>query len=221
MSPGPGNTDMPQTKSSPIAHPYPGRLITLDGIDGVGKSSQIEILAERLRSEGRNVLCVRDPGSTDLGTKLRAMLLDSDLEMHRRTEAMLFMASRCEMIESTLRSALADGVTVISDRFLLANVVYQSVGGEVDASTLWQLGRLACGGVQPDVTLLLDLPAEISMQRVGGEADRMESRGVDYMAKVRQAFLDELLNAGGRTHVIDASGTIEEVAETIAAIELF
>ncbi|MEP6172487.1 MAG: dTMP kinase, partial [Rhodopirellula bahusiensis] len=84
------------------SHPYPGRLITLDGIDGVGKSSQIEILTERLRSEGREVLCVRDPGSTDLGTKLRAMLLDSDLQMHRRTEAMLFMASRCEMIESTL-----------------------------------------------------------------------------------------------------------------------
>ncbi|PHQ31989.1 dTMP kinase [Rhodopirellula bahusiensis] len=203
------------------SHPYPGRLITLDGIDGVGKSSQIEILTERLRSEGREVLCVRDPGSTDLGTKLRAMLLDSDLQMHRRTEAMLFMASRCEMIESTLRSALADGVTVISDRFLLANVVYQSVGGEVDSQTLWRLGRLACGGIQPDVTLLLDLPAEISMRRVGGEPDRMESRGVDYMAKVRQAFLDELPNAGGRTHVIDASGTIERVAEAIAAIELF
>lgn len=202
-------------------HPYSGRLITLDGIDGVGKSSQIEILAERLQSEGRDLLCVRDPGSTDLGTKLRAMLLDSDLAMHRRTEAMLFMASRCEMIESNLKPALADGVTVISDRFLLANVVYQSVGGEVDAQTLWQLGRLACGGVQPDVTLLLDLPAEVSMQRVGGEADRMESRGVDYMSKVRQAFLDELPNAGGQTHVVDASGTIEEVAEAIAAIELF
>ncbi|MCC9645303.1 dTMP kinase [Rhodopirellula sp. JC740] len=201
-------------------HTYPGKLITLDGIDGVGKTSQIEILAERLRSEGHEVMCVRDPGSTELGTRLRAMLLDSDLEMHRRTEAMLFMASRCEMIESTLRPALADGVIVISDRFLLANVVYQSVGGDVNSELLWQMGRLACGGVQPDTTLLLDLPAEISMQRVGGEKDRMESRGMDYMAKVRQAFLRELSNAGGQTYVIDASGTIEEVAASIANIDL-
>ncbi len=97
---------------------------------------------------------MQDPGSTKVGSKLRALLLESDLDLHRRTEAMLFMASRCEMIETTIRPALRSGTSVISDRFLLANVVYQSIGGEVSAEQLWQMGRWANNGLQPDLTTL-------------------------------------------------------------------
>ena len=201
---------------------YSGKLITLDGIDGVGKSTQIQRLTDHLRSTGHDVLNVRDPGSTDIGTRLRALLLDSDLVLHRRTEAMLFMASRCEMIETIIRPALAAGRTVVSDRYLLSNVVYQSVGSgtnlsEVDAETLWQLGRLSTGGLDPDVTILLDMPASLAFQRINRETDRMEDRGLAYMESVRQAFLTQLPSAGGTTHIVDAQPDPDEVSATIQA----
>jgi dTMP kinase len=193
-------------------------FITLDGIDGVGKSTQIERLAQFLTSCGHEVLTVRDPGSTPVGVKLRKLLLESDLDLHRRTEAMLFMASRCEMIETTIRPALREGISVISDRFLLANVVYQSIGGDVSAEQLWQMGRWANGGLQPDLTILLDLPAEASVARIKGPADRMERRGIDYLESVRQAFLRELPNSGPQTAVINADQSPEDVARDIREV---
>ena len=144
-------------------------FITLDGIDGVGKSTQIARLMDHLAEHGHETLLVRDPGTTKIGAKLRGILLESELELHRRTEAMLFMASRCEMVETVLRPALKAGKTIVSDRFLLANVVYQSVGGDVPADLLWEMGRLANGGLKPDLTLLLDMPAARSMERLGNE----------------------------------------------------
>jgi dTMP kinase len=145
-------------------------------------------------------------------------LLDSDLTMHRRTEAMLFMASRCEMIETTIRPALAAGKTVVSDRFLLANVVYQSIGGDVDPEVLWKMGDLANAGLRPDLTLLLDMPATESMKRIKGPVDRMEARGVDYLESVRQAFLRELPQVGSRTAVIDASQSADQVTQAMLAV---
>ncbi|MDB4532973.1 dTMP kinase [bacterium] len=190
-------------------------FITLDGIDGVGKSTQIERLINYLGKRGQETLLVRDPGTTEIGSKLREILLESDLELHRRTEAMLFMASRCEMVETILRPAIAEGKTVVSDRFLLANVVYQSVGGEVLPDLLWQMGRLANGGLTPDLTILLDMPAQRSMERIGSETDRMESRGVDYMEAVRQAFLQQLPHSSQATAIINADQTPEEVSHDL------
>ncbi len=196
-------------------------FITLDGIDGVGKSTQIENLVDYLTGKGHEVLTVRDPGSTEIGTRLRAILLDSDLEIHRRTEAMLFMSSRCEMIEKTIRPALESGKIVISDRFLLATVVYQSTVSNsqtgVAPDTLWQMGDLANDGLKPDLTLLLDMPAEQAVKRMDGPADRMESRGIDYMESVRQAFLEQLTNSSPHTAIIDADRSPDEVKKDIVA----
>ena len=196
-------------------------FITLDGIDGVGKSTQIENLVDYLTGKGHEVLTVRDPGSTEIGTRLRAILLDSDLEIHRRTEAMLFMSSRCEMIEKTIRPALESGKIVISDRFLLASVVYQSTVSNsqtgVAPDTLWQMGDLANDGLKPDLTLLLDMPAEQAVKRMDGPADRMESRGIDYMESVRQAFLEQLTNSSPHTAIIDADRSPDEVKKDIVA----
>ena len=192
-------------------------FITLDGIDGVGKSTQIERLISYLEQQGHETLLVRDPGTTEIGARLRQILLESDLELHRRTEAMLFMASRCEMVETILRPALADGKTVVSDRFLLANVVYQSVGGKVSPDLLWQMGRLANGGLAPELTILLDMPAQRSMERIGNETDRMESRGVDYMEAVRQGFLDQLPHSSQSTAIIDADQSPEDVSRELLA----
>lgn len=201
------------------------RFISFDGIDGVGKSTQIERLAQSLRELGTDVLVVRDPGTTAIGLKLREILLDGDMAMHRRTEAMLFMASRCEMIETVLRPALAAGKTVISDRFLLANVVYQSTNDtsgdpQVTPETLWQLGRLACGGLHPDLTLLLDLPVDQAYERLGKKTDRMESRGRDYLSRVRQAFLQQLPATGGSGEVVSAAGSADEVAQRVMQVVL-
>jgi dTMP kinase len=197
-------------------------FITLDGIDGVGKSMQIDRLAAHLRGLGHDVLQVRDPGSTAIGVKLRELLLDSDLHLHRRTEAMLFMASRCEMIEETIRPALEAGKTVISDRFLLANVVYQSIGGDVSDQRLWEMGRWANDGLVPDLTLLLDMPAAAAMQRLDRPADRMERRGIEYMESVRQAFLKQLPLSSESTSVINADQTPDDVAnDVIQAVDAF
>lgn len=190
-------------------------FVTLDGIDGVGKSTQIDRLTKYLRSQGHEVLQVRDPGSTAVGIKLRELLLDSDLDLHRRTEAILFMASRCEMIEKAIRPALRAGTTVISDRFLLANVVYQSIGGDVSSEQLWQMGRWANNGMQPDLTMLLDMPAESAAARIPGPADRMERRGIAYLESVRQAFLRELPHSGPCTAVINADQTPEAVWQEV------
>lgn len=190
-------------------------LITLDGIDGVGKSTQIKRLTSYLQSRGHDVVALRDPGSTPIGTKLRELLLESTLEMHRRTEAMLFMASRCEMIETTIRPALASGKTVVTDRFLLANVVYQSVGGEAPADLLWEMGQLANGGLKPTITLLLDMPASEAIKRFDGPADRMEKRGVDYLESVRAAFLEQLPHSSPHTVVINAAQDEDAVANAI------
>lgn len=207
----------PDEKTLPGPHPR-ALFVSIDGIDGVGKSTQIERLSDHLRQAGQQVVQVRDPGGTPLGDRLRQLLLESDCPMHRRSEAMLFMASRCELIESIIKPALAAGKTVISDRYLLANVVYQSVGGDVTAEQLWTLGRLASGGLDPDLTILLDMPAAAAMQRLGRPTDRMESRGLEYLETVRTAFLTQLPHCGSTTQVVNADQNPDEIAAQIRAI---
>ena len=193
-------------------------FIAVDGIDGVGKSTQIQAIAGFLKNRGLPVLLTRDPGTSEIGSKIREILLETRLNMHRRTEAMLFMASRCEMVETVIRPALETGTSVISDRFLLANVVYQSVASEAAGVTpelLWKMGTLANGGLRPDLTLLLDMPAAAAMRRLNRPADRMESRGEAYLESVRQAFLRQLPNASEKTAVIDADRPVQDVTTAI------
>jgi dTMP kinase len=197
-------------------------FITLDGIDGGGKSTQVKRLCDFLRNAGHRVVAVRDPGGTPTGEAIRSLLLDSDLAMNRRSEAMLFMAARGELVHRVIRPAIDSGAVVVSDRFLLANVVYQSISadaldGDLLTEDLWRIGQWATGGLRPDITLLLDLPADVAMARIDRPADRMESRGVEYLALVRQAFLSQLPHASLQTHVIDASQPPEHVHQTIRA----
>jgi len=197
-------------------------FITLDGIDGGGKSTQVARLCDFLRDAGHRVVAVRDPGGTPTGEAIRSLLLASDLSMNRRSEAMLFMAARGELVHRIIRPAIADGSVVVSDRFLLANVVYQSISsdaetGELATADLWRIGQWATGGLRPDITLLLDLPADVAMSRIDRPADRMESRGIDYLASVRQAFLSQLPHSSDQTCVIDASQPPDQVQEAIRA----
>jgi dTMP kinase len=179
-------------------------FLVLDGIDGTGKSTQCRLLADWLRGLGRTVTTCADPGGTPLGAELRSLLLSHRHHPNATCEALLFMASRAQLVGEVIRPALEAGQVVVSDRFTLANVVYQGHAGGLDPEALWQVGRLATGGVEPDLTLVLDLPIEEALARRARPADRMESRPGEYHQRVRDGFLAEARRQPERIRVIDA-----------------
>ena len=192
-------------------------FLSLDGVDGAGKSTQLQLLADWLRAKGWTVVRCADPGGTPLGDQLREILLNHRHERSMMAEALLFMASRAELLERVIRPALQAGSLVLSDRFLLANVVYQGYAGGLDVEQLWQLGQVAAGGVEPELTLVLDLPLDVAQQRRGREPDRMESRQHDFHERVRQGFLTEAQIRPERIRIIDATGSADAVHAAICA----
>jgi dTMP kinase len=192
-----------------------GLFISLDGVDGAGKSTQCEWLTAWLRGLGQHVTACRDPGGTEAGDRIREILLDHRSQMSLLCEALLYMASRAQLCEEVIRPALQRGDIVVSDRFLLANVVYQGHAGGLPPETLWQLGRIATGGLLPNLTLVLDVPSDVALRRKGGPADRLEGRGADFHARVRAGFLEEVRRAPDRIQVIDATQSLETVRDAI------
>jgi dTMP kinase len=190
-------------------------FISLDGLDGTGKSTQCRLLADWLRQQGREVVECADPGGTSVGDAIREILLGQRHEMALPCEALLFMASRAQLTAEVIRPALTAGRTVIADRYLLANVVYQGYAGGLDPDQLWEIGQLATGGLVPDLTLVLDLPVELALSRLTGPADRMESRGADYHNRVREGFLAEARRHPDTILVVDANQPIQKVHEQI------
>lgn len=191
-------------------------FVSLDGLDGTGKSTQARLLAEWLSAQKVPVTSCTDPGGTALGAELRRILLfGREHRIATTTEAMLLMASRAQLVEEVIRPALERGEVVISDRFLLANVVYQGHAGGLSADDLWAVGRVATGGLEPDLTLVLDLPPEVAVQRRNRDADRMEAKGEEYFARVRTGFTYE---AGVRPHLhrlIDATPDADTVQRAV------
>jgi len=191
-------------------------FVSLDGLDGTGKSTQARLLAEWLSAQKVPVTSCTDPGGTALGAELRRILLfGREHRIGTTTEAMLFMASRAQLVEEVIRPALERGEVVISDRFLLANVVYQGHAGGLSADDLWAVGRVATGGLEPDLTLVFDLPLEVAVQRRNRDADRMEAKGEEYFARVRTGFTYE---AGVRPHLhrlVDATPDAETVQRAV------
>jgi dTMP kinase len=193
-------------------------FFSFDGVDGVGKSTQIRLFCDWLRELGHDVATCRDPGSTDLGEKLREIvLLGHAIPIDARSEMLLYMAARAQLVAELIRPALDEGRTVVSDRFLLANVVYQGYGGGLDIETLWQVGNVATAGCLPDLTFVLDLDLVQANQRMQGELDRMESKGDAYRERVRQGYLQEANRHADRMVVIDAQHDIETVHRAVRA----
>ena len=193
-------------------------FFSLDGIDGTGKSTQVRLLAEALRGRGLTVTTCVDPGGTELGVKLREILLHGrQTDMSLRTECLLFMASRAELVNRVIAPALERGEIVVSDRYLLANVVYQGHAGGLNPEEVRTLGEFATAGFHPDLTVVLDLPAEIARRRRTGLADRVESRGADYFERVRTGFLIEAARDPQRFRVVDASPSIDFVHAAIVS----
>jgi dTMP kinase len=193
-------------------------FIVLDGIDGGGKSTQIERLAGLLRDQGETVVCCADPGTTAAGLQIRQLLLNrADIALAPLTELMLFFAARAQLVAEVIAPALAAGQTVVCDRFLLSSVVYQGHLGQIPPAQIWELGRSLFGNCQPDLTLLLDLPVPVAATRTQRALDRIESRGAAYLESVRRAYLAEAAAQPDGIRVIDATPPAEAVARQIAA----
>ena len=199
-----------------MAQPLPGKFIVLDGPEGCGKTTQAERLVRRLRDLGRQATAVRDPGSTPVSERIREVLLDKRLpDMDARTEVFLYMASRAEMVARIIRPALEVGLVVVSDRFVSSTVAYQGVAGGVDPAVIWELGRIACAGLEPDLTVILDLPVEAGFARLQRAHDRIESKDRAYHEKVRQGFLQVARERPEQFAVVDAGRPPDAVARDI------
>ena len=198
--------------------PHRGRFIALDGIDGSGKSSQIAPLVEWLRARGRGVTTCRDPGSTATGDAIRGILLDRhDLQLAPPAEMFLYMAARAQLVAEVVGPAVARGDWVVSDRYLLANIVYQGHAGGLDPDVIRQVGGIATRGVMPDLVLLLDVDLETAGRRLDRPLDKLENRGDGYRQRLRSGYLAEAAVAPDRIVVIDATPPPEEVAARIRA----
>jgi dTMP kinase len=200
-------------------------FISVDGIDGAGKSTQMDLLETWLTARGLQVVRFRDPGATQLGEAVREILLHrEEIPIAMRSEMLLYMAARAQLVDEQIRPSLESGKTVLCDRYLLANVVYQGCAGGLDIESLWEVGNIATGGLKPDVTIVFDLDTAIALQRVGTGQDRLEKRGFDYFQKVRQGFLDQVSRASTHSIVIDASPSPaivhQSVIDYLSTIEL-
>jgi dTMP kinase len=197
-----------------------GKFITLEGIDGAGKSTHLAWLADLFRQRGITVRVTREPGGTGLGEKLRQVLLDPKNPMHAETEAMLMFAARREHVDKVIEPALADGEWVVCDRFTDATFAYQGGGRGVDWPRLTQLEQWTQRGLQPDLTLLFDLAPEIGRARARGarRADRFEQELDDFYRRVREAYLRRAREDPSRIRVIDASQSIARIQQQLADI---
>ena len=195
-------------------------FFSFDGIDGVGKTTQSTEFCNWLGAQGHDFTTCRDPGSTPLGEKIRDILLfaDSGLPIARRSEMLLYMAARAQLVEEKIRPALKNGQIVVSDRYLLANLAYQAYAGGLDLASVRSVGQIATDGVMPDCVFLLDMAEQEATDRLGRNLDRMEQQGPEYRRKLRDGFLSEAARDTARIHVLDATKTIEVVQQEIRQI---
>jgi dTMP kinase len=194
------------------------RFITFEGVDGAGKSTHLEWFTNALRQRGIDLLLTREPGGTPLGEQLREILLHQP--MHAETEAMLMFAARREHVEQVIRPALQRGTWVISDRFSDASFAYQGGGRGVPLAKLEQLEQWVHGDLQPDLTLLFDIPIEVARQRLANNVslDRFEQERGEFFERVRQAYLARAAKTPQRFAVIRAEKTMAEVQQQLANI---
>lgn len=196
-----------------------GMFITFEGIEGCGKSTQVDLLRKHLTALGHEVLVTREPGGSPIGEKVRDILLDpGNSGMTALTELLLYEASRAQHVADVIRPALEAGVTVISDRFYDASTAYQGHARGLGADTVIELNLVATGGLKPDLTIVLDLPASEGLRRLGRDLDRIESEAIDFHEKVRNGYIELARKDPDRVKVVDSSGTIEETASEVVKI---
>ena len=204
-----------------------GRLIVLEGAEGVGKTTQIRRLGETLTARGIRHETVREPGGTPVGDEIRRLLLDPGPELSPRTEALLFMSSRAELVDRLIRPALQQGSVVVADRFFLSTYAYQIAGRGLTDSEVSAANRFATGGLVPDLTVLLRLSVAAALARTDrrGTRDRIEAADDEFHHRVAAAFDRFVDPAWQQSHpesgpvvAIDAAGSVEEVAAAVMAV---
>jgi dTMP kinase len=200
-----------------------GRFITFEGMDGCGKTTQLRILANTLRESGRPVVETVEPGGTEIGQQIRRILLDpANSAIHPRTELLLYFGSRAQNVEQVIRPALAAGRTVLCDRFTDSTLVYQGCGRGLDSSVVLDLDRIACQGLKPDVTVLIDIDLETSLararrrnQRTDSSESRIDEESHAFHERVRRGYLALAEREPERFKVIDGRAPVAEVANAI------
>ena len=200
----------------------PSKFITLEGIDGAGKSTHLAWLENFLQGRGLTVVVTREPGGTPLGEKLRALLLDSSQVMHPETEALLMFAARREHLDKLILPALEQGKWVISDRFTDASFAYQGGGRGLATNRLDDLEWWVQGEFQPDLTLYFDVSVELGRQRVNAikTADRFEKEQDEFFRRVREAYLQRAHKFPQRIRLINSNQPLEKVKESLHDIIL-
>jgi dTMP kinase len=199
-------------------------FITLEGPDGGGKTTQIHLLHDALEAAGHDVLLTREPGGTNIGDQVRAVLHDvENTEMVATAEILLYSASRAQLVAQVIRPALANGKIVLCDRYADSTMAYQGYGRGLDLEALSVITRFATGGLLPDLTILLDLQPEIGLRRRqvgGGELNRMDQQALEFYQRMRAGYF-KLAEADPERWVrVDAAGSVEQVAEVVLAVVL-
>jgi dTMP kinase len=205
----------------PLKKNIAGKLISFEGSEGSGKSTQIAHLAARLQKLGRDVVSVREPGGTEIGEQIRNIIVHNSKgdEMCAETELLLFTAARAQLVREILVPALERGALVLCDRFLDSSTVYQGIGRNLAADPVQQINRFAVGNVMPDLTLVIDVPMEVSLARIRQRAsdvpDRMERENIDFYKKIREGYLVLAQGMPERFAVIDGTKTEESIEKRI------
>ncbi len=207
----------------PLKKNSSGKLISFEGSEGSGKSTQIALLAEHFQRAKREVITTREPGGTEIGEQIRNIIVHNSKgdEMCAETELLLFTAARAQVVREVIAPALLRGAIVLSDRFLDSSTVYQGIGRNLAADPVAQINRFAVGNVMPDVTIVIDVPTEVSLARLKQRAsdlpDRMERENVDFYTKIREGYLVLAKGMPERFIVIDGTKSQDVIAKKVWA----
>ena len=195
-----------------------GLFITFEGVDGCGKTTQIELIKAYLKNKGRETLVTREPGAKGLGEKLRDILLNYDGEVSPVCESFLFLADRAQHVDCIIKPAIQLGKIVLCDRHTDSTLAYQGYGRGLDIDEINKLNNIATSGLKPDLTIVFDIDVETSAKRVGKEKDRMESAGIEFFNKVREGYLNIAKLEPNRVKVINSADTIENIHKKVVEL---
>ncbi|MCC6416444.1 MAG: dTMP kinase [Opitutaceae bacterium] len=205
----------------PLKTQHTGRLISFEGSEGSGKSTQISLLAAHLKKLGKDVITTREPGGTEIGEQIRNIIVHNSKgdEMCPETELLLFTAARAQVVREVIAPALLAGKFVLSDRFLDSSTVYQGIARNLAAGPVAEINRFAIGNVMPDITVIIDVPTDVSIarlkQRVTDLPDRMERENIDFYTKVRDGYLLLARTMTDRIILVDGTRPIAQVSQAI------
>ncbi len=197
-----------------------GIFITMEGPDGAGKSTQIDLLKKYLEDKGYNILLTRDPGGNDISEAIRGIILNKDFtEMGYMTELLLYASARAQLVKENIKPALEAGTAVIADRFVDSSAVYQGIGRGLGIDTVYKVNEFALQGIMPDMTILMDLDAEVGLARKKNQAelDRMERESVDFHKKVVAGYRELADRYPERILKVDAALQVQEIHDIIVA----